>query len=53
MGDTVSAAQVSAYEVAAKIDWDDVYLRNDIGWRAIIREQNGYNRPHRNEDFES
>ena len=41
MGDTVSAAQVSAYEVAAKIDWDDVYLRNDIGWRAIIREQNG------------
>ena len=40
MGDTVSAAQISAYEVAAKIDWDDVYLRNDIGWRAIIREQN-------------
>ena len=41
MGDTVSAAQVSAYEVAANIKWDDVYLRNDIGWRAIIREQNG------------
>ena len=40
IGDTVSEAQARAYEVAAKIHWDDVYLRDDIGWRAIAREQN-------------
>jgi phosphoribosylamine--glycine ligase len=40
MGDTVSDAQARAYEVAAKIHWDGVYLRDDIGWRAIAREQN-------------
>jgi phosphoribosylamine--glycine ligase len=38
MGDTVSDAQARAYEVAAKIHWDGVYLRDDIGWRAIARE---------------
>ena len=36
----VSDAQARAYEVAAKIHWDGVYLRDDIGWRAIAREQN-------------
>ena len=40
IGQTVSEAQARAYEVAAKIHWDDVYLRDDIGWRAIAREQN-------------
>ena len=40
MGDTVSDAQARAYDVAAKIHWDGVYLRDDIGWRAIAREQN-------------
>ena len=40
MGDKVSDAQARAYELAAKIHWDDVYLRDDIGWRAIAREQN-------------
>jgi len=40
MGATVSEAQARAYELASKIHWDDVYLRDDIGWRAIAREQN-------------
>ena len=40
IGQTVSEAQARAYEVAAKIHWDDVYLRDDIGWRANAREQN-------------
>ena len=40
MGDTVSDAQVCAYQLASTIHWDDVYLRNDIGWRAIAREKN-------------
>ena len=40
MGDTVSDAQVRAYQLASTIHWYDVYLRNDIGWRAIAREKN-------------
>jgi phosphoribosylamine--glycine ligase len=40
MGETVSEAQNRAYELASKIRWDDLYLRDDIGWRAIAREQN-------------
>jgi len=38
LGDTVSAAQQRAYEVASGIDWKDVYLRRDIGHRAVARE---------------
>jgi phosphoribosylamine--glycine ligase len=40
MGDTVSEAQTQAYQLASQIHWDNMYLRNDIGWRAIAREQN-------------
>ena len=39
MGDTVSEAQARAYDLASKIHWNDIYLRDDIGWRAIAREQ--------------
>lgn len=39
LGDTVSAAATSAYEAVGKIDWQDVYIRRDIGHRAIRREQ--------------
>ncbi|MDG0968444.1 MAG: phosphoribosylamine--glycine ligase [Porticoccaceae bacterium] len=39
MGDSVFDAQQRAYSLASKIHWDDVYLRQDIGWRAIKREQ--------------
>ncbi len=39
MGDSVFDAQQRAYALASKIHWDDIYLRQDIGWRAIEREQ--------------
>jgi len=39
LGDTVSAAQASAYELVQQIDWDKVYFRTDIAYRAIAREQ--------------
>ncbi|MEQ8315371.1 MAG: phosphoribosylamine--glycine ligase [Gammaproteobacteria bacterium] len=39
LGETVSAAQASAYELAGQINWDKVYYRTDIAYRAIAREQ--------------
>ncbi|MGD8174587.1 phosphoribosylamine--glycine ligase [Marinimicrobium sp. ARAG 43.8] len=39
LGDTVSEAQQRAYELVEKIQWDGVYYRNDIAYRAIAREQ--------------
>ncbi|WP_020210209.1 phosphoribosylamine--glycine ligase [Gilvimarinus chinensis] len=39
LGDTVSEAQQRAYQLADKIQWKDVYLRRDIAYRAIAREQ--------------
>lgn len=38
LGDSVSSAQAAAYELAAKINWDQVYYRKDIAHRAIARE---------------
>ncbi|MGL5499546.1 MAG: phosphoribosylamine--glycine ligase, partial [Plesiomonas shigelloides] len=38
LGDSVSAAQQRAYQQAALIQWDDIYYRTDIGFRAIARE---------------
>jgi phosphoribosylamine--glycine ligase len=38
LGDTVGAAASEAYKAVDKIDWKDVYLRRDIGHRAIARE---------------
>ena len=40
LGETVSAAQVAAYELAAQIDWSNLYYRKDIAHRAIARENN-------------
>lgn len=40
LGDTVTAAQKRAYEGVAKVSWDKVYYRTDIGHRAVKREQN-------------
>ncbi|MGV6806939.1 MAG: phosphoribosylamine--glycine ligase [bacterium] len=37
-GKTVSEAQKKAYDLAKKINWDNVYYRTDIGYRAIARE---------------
>ncbi|MGV6808869.1 MAG: phosphoribosylamine--glycine ligase [bacterium] len=41
LGDSVSGAQQAAYDLVKKIDWQTVYYRNDIGYRAIARENNG------------
>ncbi|MEM6513180.1 MAG: phosphoribosylamine--glycine ligase [Pseudomonadota bacterium] len=38
LGDSVSAAAGQAYGAASSICWDGVYLRRDIGHRAIARE---------------
>jgi phosphoribosylamine---glycine ligase len=39
LGNSVSAAQQAAYQQAEKISWDGMFYRNDIGYRAIQREQ--------------
>ena len=39
LGETVGEAQKKAYIGADKIDWSNCYYRNDIGHRAIKREQ--------------
>ena len=39
LGETVLAAQQAAYEVAEQIQWQGVFFRRDIGYRAIAREQ--------------
>jgi len=39
LGETVTQAQQRAYEVTRQIQWDNVYYRTDIGYRAIAREQ--------------
>lgn len=38
LGDSVTAAQKRAYELAHSIHWDRVYSRDDIGHRAVSRE---------------
>lgn len=35
LGDTVAEAQRVAYDCVRKIDWQDVYYRTDIGYRAL------------------
>lgn len=38
IGDTVRQAIDKAYEACAEISWKDMYLRRDIGHRALARE---------------
>lgn len=38
LGNSVSEAQQHAYELAKKISWNGMFHRNDIGYRAIARE---------------
>ena len=38
LGSNVGEAQKKAYELVKKIKWDSVYFRNDIGYRAVQRE---------------
>ncbi|KAG1648289.1 Phosphoribosylamine--glycine ligase [Nymphon striatum] len=39
LGDSVSQAKQVAYGVVDKISWNNVYVRRDIGHRAVAREQ--------------
>jgi len=39
LGDSVSDAQSKAYQLVEKINWDNVYYRTDIGYRAVDREK--------------
>ena len=41
LGDTVTEAQKVAYELTRSILWDGVYYRDDIGYRAVVREEIG------------
>jgi phosphoribosylamine---glycine ligase len=36
---TVTAAQAKAYRAVDAIDWQEGFCRRDIGWRAVVREQ--------------
>ncbi|NLA76031.1 MAG: phosphoribosylamine--glycine ligase, partial [Deltaproteobacteria bacterium] len=44
LGATVKQAQEKAYDVVKKIKWANVYYRNDIGYRAVEREEGGEGR---------
>ncbi|MEH6452444.1 MAG: phosphoribosylamine--glycine ligase [Psychromonas sp.] len=39
LGNTVTEAQQRAYQLVKQISWDGMFHRNDIGYRAIAREQ--------------
>ena len=39
LGDSVSEAQLKAYQAVKQISWNGVNYRNDIGHRAISREK--------------
>lgn len=39
LGNTVSEAQQNAYVLVKAVSWDGEYHRNDIGYRAVAREQ--------------
>ena len=39
LGNSVSEAQQKAYELADKISWNGMFMRRDIGYRAIAREK--------------
>src|SRR5690606_11312696 len=38
LGTTVAEAQARAYALVDQLDWDGMYCRRDIGWRAVTRE---------------
>lgn len=39
LGQTVAEAQQTAYYLADEIRWNGMFMRRDIGWRAIARER--------------
>jgi phosphoribosylamine--glycine ligase len=38
LGQNVTEAQKRAYALVERIQWDDMYYRKDIGYRAVERE---------------
>jgi len=40
LAENVTQAQKKAYQAVAGIQWDNVYYRTDIGYRAVAREAN-------------
>ena len=38
LGNSVTEAQKAAYELTKKVSWENVYYRDDIGYRAVERE---------------
>ncbi len=40
LGDSVTEAQKVAYDLTRSMTWDGMFYRDDIGYRAIKREQN-------------
>ncbi|ORU89403.1 MAG: phosphoribosylamine--glycine ligase [Cycloclasticus sp. symbiont of Poecilosclerida sp. M] len=41
LGGSISEAQQKAYKITEQIQWNNVYYRTDIGYRAIARENTG------------
>ncbi len=41
LGESVTQAQKEAYKLTEQVNWDNVYYRTDIGYRAIARENKG------------
>jgi len=39
LGNTVTEAQKSAYQLVSELSWDESFYRSDIAYRAIAREQ--------------
>jgi phosphoribosylamine--glycine ligase len=39
LGDNVSEAQKKAYQLTNQISWNNVFFRDDIGYRAVGREK--------------
>ncbi|MFT4993288.1 MAG: phosphoribosylamine--glycine ligase [Paraglaciecola sp.] len=40
LGENVTIAQKNAYQLLEKISWDGMFCRDDIAYRAIVREKN-------------
>jgi phosphoribosylamine--glycine ligase/phosphoribosylaminoimidazole synthetase len=42
LGTDIGQARRAAYDLAARVSFDDLQMRRDIGWRAIARTTGGY-----------
>jgi len=39
LGDSVTQAQARAYQLVKQVNWEEMYYRKDIGYRAVAREK--------------